>query len=98
MGSSKVFLNGLAETEDVEYWGVMKSSIARLVRRRESQMIVTVGSADLRSLTRLAEAASPLLLAPVYSALLPLTLSSSGDGLALTQNNMVSQESVRTPH
>ena len=51
-------------------------------------MIITVGSADLTSLARLAEAVSPLLLAPVYSALLPLILSSCEEGL--THNNMVS--------
>ena len=83
-----MFLNGVTQTEEVEYCSVIKSSVERLLRTKVSQMIITVGSADLSSLTRLAEAASPLRLAPVYSALLPLILSSTEEGL--THNNMVS--------
>ena len=88
LGSSKVFLNGLNQTEEDEYSQVMNSTIARLLRTKESQMVVTLGSADLASLTRLAETISPLRLAPVFSALLPLTLSSCEGGE--TENNMVS--------
>ena len=88
MGSSKVFLNGLTQTEEAEYSSVMNWTIGRLLRTKVPQMIITVGSADLTSLARLAEAVSPLLLAPVYSALLPLILSSCEEGL--THNNMVS--------
>ena len=88
LGSSKVFLNGLNQTEEDEYSQVMNSTIARLLRTKESQMVVTLGSADLASLTRLAETISPLRLAPVFYALLPLTLSSCEDGE--TENNMVS--------
>ena len=85
-----MFLNGLTETEDSQYCSVINSSVERLLRTKEDQMIITVGSADLRSLTRLAEAASPLHLTPVYSALLPLILSSSAEGL--THTNMVSPD------
>ena len=83
-----MFLNGLTETEDVEYCCVINSALERLVRTELSQLMVTVGSADLRSLARLADSFSAPRLATVYSALLPLILSSSGDGL--TSNNMVS--------
>ena len=87
MGSSKVFLNGLTETADVEYCQVINSTLERLMRTCEPQMVVTMGSADLRSLTRLAGTFSCPRLTTVYSALLPLILTSE-DGL--THNNLVS--------
>ena len=90
LGSSRVFLNGLTETEDVEYCQVISSTVERLLRTEQSQLILTLGSPDLSSLTRLAESFSCPRLATVYSALLPLILSSSGGGDGLTHNNMVS--------
>ena len=88
-----MFLNGSTQTEEAQYCWVMNSTIARLVRTRVPQMIITVGSADLTSLAQLAETVSPLLLTPVYSALLPLILSSCEEGL--THTNMVSSSQAR---
>ena len=93
--SSKVFLTGSCQTEQVEYLRVIKSTVETLRLSKLSQMVIMMGHADISGLTLLSQTLqSHLELSHAFSAVLPLVLSNTEDGL--TYNNSVSGQMVQS--